>query len=188
VVGPDSGVLTLIVSQDPMYVTFPVSDRDFLRARAAGQRVGHDDLSDFKVSVRFSDGSTYDQTGTVNFVDVSVNRATDTVLVRATLPNPKNGLKDGQLVTVEVVIGAPQEKVVVPQAALIADQEGVYLFVVENGKAVVKRVKVGSEEGAGVVIQQGLAGGELVIVDHLQSIRPGIAVQATPVERSLAGG
>jgi membrane fusion protein (multidrug efflux system) len=188
VVGPQSGVLTVIVSQDPMYVTFPVSDRDFLQAREAGRRIGHDDLSDFKVRIRFSNGSAYDQLGTVNFVNVTVDRATDTVLVRATVPNGKNVLIDGQLVTVEVIIGAPQEQVVVPQAALIADQQGVYLFVAEDGKAVVKRVKVGGEEGAGVVIEQGLAGGELVIVDHLQSVRPGMAVQASPVERPLAGG
>jgi len=188
VVGPQSGVLTVIVSQDPMYVTFPVSDRDFLRVREAGRRIGYDEFSDFKVRIRFSDGSTYDQVGRLNFVNVVVDRATDTVLVRATVPNPKNGLIDGQLVTVEVEIGAPVEKVVVPQSALIADQQGVYLFAVEDGKAVMKRVKVGGEEGTGIVIEQGLAGGELVIVDRLQSVRPGIAVQASPVERALAGG
>jgi len=188
VVGPDSGVLTVIVSQDPMYVTFPVSDRDFLRARAAGRQVGKTDLSDFKVRIRFSDGSSYDQTGTVNFVNVTVDRATDTVLVRATVPNPKGGLTDGQLVTVEVIIGEPEEKVVVPQAALIADQEGVYVFVVENGKAVMRRVKPGGEEGTGVVISQGLAGGELVIVQGLQSVRPGAAVIANPLQQAVSGG
>jgi membrane fusion protein, multidrug efflux system len=157
VVGPQSGVLTVIVSRDPMYVTFPVSDRDFLRVREAGKQIGRDDLADFKVRIRFSDGSAYDQLGTVNFVNVTVDRATDTVLVRASVPNPKDRLIDGQLVTVEVIVGAPQEQVVVPQSALIADQEGVYIFVADGGKAVVKRVKVGAEEGAGVVIEQGLA-------------------------------
>ena len=188
VVGPQSGVLTVIVSQDPMYVTFPVSDRDFLRAREAGRQVGHGDLSDFKVRIRFSDGSAYDQLGTVNFVNVTVDRATDTVLVRATMPNAKNVLIDGQLVTVEVIIGSPQEQVVVPQSALIADQEGVYLFIAEDGKAVVKRVKPGAEQGTGVVIDQGLAGGELVIVDHLQSMHPGAAVLASPVAPTITGG
>lgn len=188
VVGPDSGVLTVIVSQDPMYVTFPVSDRDFLRAREAGRKIGHDELSDFKVRIRFSDGSTYDQMGTVNFVNVTVDRATDTVLVRATVPNPKNGLIDGQLVTVEVIIGEPQEKVVVPQTALIADQKGVYVFVVEDGKAVARYVTPGGEEGSGVVISKGLAGGELVIVDRLQSVHPGAAVQASPATQAVTGG
>ena len=64
---------------------------------------------------------------------------------------------------------------------LIADQEGVYVFVVEDGKAVMKRVKTGDPSGTGIVIESGLAGGELVIVEGLQSIRPGAPVRATPV-------
>jgi membrane fusion protein (multidrug efflux system) len=187
-VGPDSGVLTIIVSQDPMYVTFPVSDRELLRAREAGRAAGYKDFKDYKVRIRFSDGSAYDQMGTLNFLNVTVDRPTDTVLARATVPNPKAVLIDGQLVTVELEIGAPQEKVVVPQAALIADQGGVYVFVVEDGKAVIKRVKPGGASGTGVVIDEGLAGGELVIVDRLQAVRPGAPVQATPVQPVISGG
>ena len=188
VVGPDTGVLTIIVSQDPMYVTFPVSDRELLRAREAGREVGYQDFKDYKVRIRFSDGSLYDQMGNVNFINVTVDRATDTVLARASVPNPKAVLIDGQLVTVELEIGAPQEKVVVPQAALIADQAGVYVFVVEDGKAVIRRVKTGGESGTGIVIDQGLAGGEQVIVDRLQAVRPGAAVLATPVQPAVTGG
>ena len=95
VVGPDSGPLTMIVSQDPMYVTFPVSQRDLLQAQLSGRQV---DIKDIKVKIRFADGSTYDQEGSINFIDVSVNRATDTVIARATMPNPAGILIDGQLV------------------------------------------------------------------------------------------
>ncbi|MGP0093374.1 MAG: efflux RND transporter periplasmic adaptor subunit [Xanthobacteraceae bacterium] len=182
VVGPDSGVLTVIVSQDPMYVTFPVSQRDFLRAQASGQRV---DVNSIKVQLRFADGSAYAQMGLINFIDVTVDRSTDTVLVRATFPNPRGGLVDGQLVRVNLEAGSPQEKVVIPQAALIADQKGVYVFVVEDGKAVVRRVKTGGESGTGVVIDEGLSGGEQVIVDGLQSLRPGAAVLATPLAQTV---
>jgi membrane fusion protein (multidrug efflux system) len=188
VVGPDSGVLTVIVSVDPMYVTFPVSDRDLLRARHAGREIGYKDFGEFKVTIRFSDGSKYDQTGTINFVNVTVDRSTDTVLARATIPNPKSILIDGQLVTVEVELEKPQDKVVVPQSALIADQGGVYVFVVEDGKAVRRPVKTGGEAGASVVIDEGVAAGDLVIVDRLQSVRPGAAVLANPVQQSITGG
>jgi membrane fusion protein, multidrug efflux system len=177
VVGPDSGVLTQIVSQDPMYVTFPVSQREFLRAREAG---GKRDVSDLKLTIRFADNSTYDQIGRINFVDVSVDRATDTITVRGTFPNPKGVLVDGQFVRVAVEAAAPEEKVVIPQAALLADQQGVYVFVVEDGKAAVKRVKPGPESGTGIVINEGLSGGEQVIVDGLQGVRPGLAVRASP--------
>jgi membrane fusion protein (multidrug efflux system) len=54
------------------------------------------------------------------------------------------------------------------------------VFAVEGGKAAVKRVKSGSTTNTGVVIEQGLAGGELVIVDGLLLVRPGIEVRATP--------
>jgi membrane fusion protein, multidrug efflux system len=182
VVGPASGILTLIVSQDPMYISFPVSQRELLQAQLSG-RMG--DIAGIKIKIRFADGSTYKHEGTVNFVDVSVDRSTDTVLARATMPNPDGALIDGQLVSVAVEAGAPQEKVVVPQSALIADQQGVYVFAVEDGKAVVKRIKTGGESGPNVVVDEGLKGGEQIIVEGLQSIRPGQAVVAAPAATSL---
>jgi membrane fusion protein (multidrug efflux system) len=182
VVGPDSGILTLIVSQDPMYISFPVSQRELLQAQLSGRGL---DLTNIKIKIRFADGSTYKHEGTVNFIDVSVDRSTDTVLARATMPNPDGALIDGQLVSVAVEAGAPQDKVVVPQAALIADQQGVYVFAVEDGKAVVKRIKTGGESGPNVVVDEGLKGGEQIIVEGLQSIRPGQAVQAAPAAAVL---
>lgn len=183
VVSPNSGVLTMIVSQDPMYVTFPVSQREFLRAQEAGRQV---DVGGIKVRIRFANGSTYDQLGRINFVDVTVDRATDTVTARASIPNPQGALIDGQLVRVDLEAGTPEEKVVIPQAALLADQQGVYVFVVEDGKAAVKRVKPGGESGTGTVIDQGLSGGEQVIVEGLQSLRPGAPVRAAPLPAGLS--
>jgi len=180
VVGPDSGNLTLIVSQDPTYVTFPVSEREFLTLRV--------NPKELKVKIRFADGTTYNQVGTINFIDVSVDRATDTVLVRATMPNPDGALIDGELVTVVLETEQPQVKVTVPQAALIADQEGTYVFVVEDGKAAIRRIKPGGEIGQDVIVNDGLKGGEQVIVEGLQSIRPGQPVKAAPTSASIKGG
>jgi membrane fusion protein (multidrug efflux system) len=182
VVGPDTGPLTLIVSQDPMYVSFPVSQREFLNVQTKGKEI---DPKQVKIRIRFADGTTYNQEGTVNFIDVSVDRATDTVLVRGTIPNPNGVLIDNQLVNVSVEAEKPEEKVLVPQAALIADQQGVYVFVVEDGKAAVRRIKPGGESGPNVVVNEGLKGGEQVIVEGLQSIRPGQPVQASPMRTSL---
>lgn len=178
VVGPDSGVLAQIVSDDPMYVTFPVSQREFLALKTNRLPTdGHAPL----VSLKFSDGSTYDQKGRVDFVDVTVERATDTVTVRATLPNPGGKLLDGTLVRVAVQADKSEEKVLVPQSALVADQQGSYVFAVEDGKAVVKRVKVGAEAGAFVAIDEGLAGNEQIVIQGLQNLRPGVPVLASPV-------
>lgn len=183
VVGPDSGALTTIVSQDPMYVTFPVSQRDFLKAQEEDHKI---DVRGLKVQLRFSDGRTYDQVGSIDFVDPSVDRATDTVLVRAVFANPASALIDGQLVRVNLEGGTPQEKVVIPQAALIADQGGTYVFAVVDGKAVVKRVTLGGRNGADAIIDSGLSGGEQVIVDGLQGVRPGAPVRASPMQEAIS--
>jgi membrane fusion protein (multidrug efflux system) len=178
VVGPSSGTLTTIVSQDPMYVTFPVSQRELLRAQERGHQV---DVRNIKVQLRFADGRDYDQPGKIDFVDVTVDRATDTVMVRAIVPNPSFGLIDGQLVRVKLEAETAEDKVVIPQSALLADQEGVYVFIVDDGKAAVKRVKAAGESGTGVVIDSGLSGGEQVIVEGLQGVRPGVPVRASPI-------
>jgi membrane fusion protein, multidrug efflux system len=184
VVSPETGSLTIVVSQDPMYVTFPVSQTQVLQARKEGQT----HIDDIKVMLKFSDGSTYDQVGHINFVDVTVDRGTDAVTVRATIANPNGLLIDNQLVRVLLESGTPMEKLVIPQASLIADQQGSYVFVVDDGKAAVRRIKVGEESGTGVVIESGLSVGDLVIVEGLQNLRPGTPVRATPMPAVTTGG
>jgi len=168
----------LIVSQDPMHVTFPVSQREFLRLRQEGSKTSK---GSYGVRLHFANGTAYEQDGKIDFVDVTVNKATDTIMVRARVPNPANALTDGQFMHVAVQGNMPQEKIVVPQAALLADQEGLYVFVVQDGKAVVKRVKTGSEVGTSIAIEQGLSSGELVVVSGLQSLRPGVPVVSSPM-------
>lgn len=181
VVGPNSGTLATIVSRDPMYVTFPVSQRDFLGFE-------RQNAAKLPVKLHFADGSVYPEVGRVNFVDIKVDRATDTVTVRATFPNPANTLIDGQLVRVAVSAEKPEEKVLVPQAALIVDQQGPYVFLVVDGKAVVQRVRLGAESGPDVVVEDGLKGGEQVVVQGMDTLRPGAAVIATPVPPTVGQG
>ncbi|ACB96059.1 efflux RND transporter periplasmic adaptor subunit [Beijerinckia indica] len=178
VVGPNSGILTTIVSLDPTYVVFPVSQREFLRLKDEERRAAGGVL---KVGLRFSDGSAYEQSGRVNFVDVTVDKSTDTVTVRASVPNPGGTLIDGQLVRVMVEGDKPQERITVPQTALLADQQGAYVFVVEDGKAVIRRLKLGGEIGSDVIVDNGLTGGEQIIVQGIERVRPGGAVTASPV-------
>ena len=188
VVSPESGTLTTIVSVDPMYVLFPVSQREFLELQKKGRQANTaSNAAGLLVRLRFSDGSLYSEPGRINFVDVTVNQGTDTVLVRATVPNAKGVLVDGQLLQVAVEQEKPVERILVPQAALIADQEGTYVFVVEDGKAVVRRVKVGGESGPNAIISEGLKGGEQVVVEGLGSLRPGASVLASPAAPATGG-
>jgi len=182
VVGPDSGVLTTIVSQDPMYLKFPVSEREFLKMRETGGATPRDQV---KVGVKFADGSLYDQSGAIDFVDVRVDKATDTINVRASLPNPKGGLVDGQFVRVVAQSIKPEEKLMAPQAALLADQGGVYVFVAKDGKAEVRRIKTGGAFKDNVIVDDGLTAGDLVVVEGLQKLRPGVPVRATPLANAM---
>src|SRR6516162_6539512 len=180
VVSPDSGTLTTIVSQDPMYVLFPVSQADISHARESGL-----DIEGIKVRLRFADGKIYEQVGKIDFVDVTVDRATDTVQARAVFPNPSGALIDGQLWEVNLEAGKTEEQVVVPQAALLTDQQGVYVFIVEDGKVAIRRIKTGGASGEDIIVTEGLSGDELVVVQGLESLRPGMAVRATPVTAAL---
>jgi membrane fusion protein (multidrug efflux system) len=185
VVSPQSGVLTTIVSQDPTYVLFPVSQRQIMRAREAGNSV---DIIGIRSKLRFSDGSTYGPVGQIDFIDVTVDKATDTVQVRAVFPNTSGALIDGTLVTVSLEAGKPVEQVVVPQAALLTDQQGTYVLIVDDGKVAVRRIKTGGPSGEDMVISEGLSGGEQVIVEGLQVVRPGMTVQAKPAAPALPRG
>ena len=82
----------------------------------------------------------------------------------------------------------PLEKVLIPQAALIIDQQGAYVFIVQDGKVAVRRLKVGAPDGANMVVESGLTGGEQVVVEGVGQLRPGMAVQANPAAPLLSKG
>jgi membrane fusion protein (multidrug efflux system) len=177
-----SGVLATVVSDDPIYVEFPVSMRQIadLAAQHKGE-VSHG--TDIKVHATLANGKTYDQTGDWSFVSNQVDQSTDTVSVRATFPNPKRALVDGAFVTVKVDEGAPEQKLVIPRSALQLDQIGVYVLVVDNdNKAQVRRVTTAEALNTEIAIASGLKAGEKVIVEGIQKARPGQVVNATPVD------
>lgn len=179
-VGPSSGALATIVSRDPIYVQFPLTQRELLEAKRDVREKGGDP-SKVVVRVRLPDGSLYDQPGHLNFVDVTTDPGTDTVTLRAELPNPDGILVDGQYVGVTAQAGDPQSAILVPQSALQLDQQGVFVMVVDTeSKAQARRIQTGREVGPDIVVTQGLGEGDLVITEGVQKIRPGQVVSATP--------
>lgn len=186
VVGPETGPLALLVGQDPMYVTFPVSQRLFLDLDREARRDAEQRL---RVRLRFQDGLRYDQVGQIDFVDVTVASGTDTVTVRARIDNPERRLIDGQFVSVTIEGPEPEQRVVIPQSSMMLDQQGAYVFIVEDGRAAIKRLRLGQPLGGGrIVVEQGLAGGEMLIVDGLQRVRAGQPVQGVPAAPRPARG
>jgi membrane fusion protein (multidrug efflux system) len=179
-VGPNSGALATIVSQDPIYVTFPVTQREILQFRKEGTRANPDALAIF---LQLADGSRYAQPGKFNFLDVTVNQGTDTVQVRATFPNPDRILVDGQLVSVVAEFGAGENVLTVPQQSLQLDQSGLFVLVVDKDhKVQVRRVEKGQPVGASISVTKGLEPGDLVITEGIQRVRPGQVVQASEIK------
>jgi membrane fusion protein, multidrug efflux system len=180
-VSPSSGILATIVSQDPIYVTFQASEADVIeykhRIAASADKNPH-----VTIHIKLPDGSMYPHPGLTNFLDVQVQPDTDTVQVRAQLPNPEGMLIPGGIVDVIVERGAPQSSLLIPQSAVQLDQAGHYVMVVDDAKKVEqRRIEAGVEQGRDVVVKQGLKQGELVIVEGIQKVHPGQVVSASVV-------
>ncbi len=185
-VGPASGTLATIVSRDPIYVQFPVTQRDLLGARKTIEDKGGN-ARDVKVRVRLPDGSLYEHAGRLDFVDVTTDPGTDSVTLRAELPNPDGILVDRQYVGILLEAGAPESAILIPQSALQVDQQGVYVMILDaDGKAQTRRIETGQNKGADAVVTKGLAEGELVITQGIQQVRPGQAVSAAPATSAAA--
>src|ERR1700733_3384739 len=190
VVNPGSGVLTTIVSQDPMYVVFPVSVRAGLELRDRYATRGG--FNAVLIKLRLPDGRLYDQTGKLNFVDNTVAQSTNTFLVRGAIPNPPlhdpsttggpvRELTDGEFVTVMLEGVQPVEVLAVPRSAVLSDQQGDYVFTVgADNKAEQRRIQLGQSTPTIAAVINGLALGDKVIVEGLQRVRPGQPVAPGP--------
>ena len=190
VVTPSSGVLTTIVSQDPMYVTFPVSVREgvMLRDRYA-TRGGFNAVV---IRLRLPDGRPFNQVGKLNFLNNTIDQNTDTILLRGEIPNPPlfnqqtagGGLReltDNEFVTVLLEGVQPVEVLAIPRSAVLSDQQGDHVFVLgADNKAEQRQIKLGQSTSTIAAVTSGLSEGEKVIVEGLQRVRPGQPVAPGP--------
>lgn len=182
-----SGTLATIVSRDPIYVQFPVTQRDLLEARQTIEEKGGN-AREVKVHVRLPDGTLYEHAGRLDFVDVTTDPGTDSVTLRASLPNPDGLLVDRQYVGVVLESGAPESAILIPQSALQVDQQGSFVFIIDaQSRAQVRRIETGQSKGADVVVKKGLAEGDLVITQGIQQVKPGQAVRAAPAAAAVGG-
>ena len=173
-VQPSSGKLATIVSQDPVYVIFQASQRDVLEYK---RRIAEYKDSHVTIHIKLPNGSIYPHPGLTNFLDVQVDPNTDTVAVRAQVPNPDRLLIPGGVVGVTMERGTPRSALLIPQSAVQLDQAGRYVLVVDAAKKVeLRRITTGVEQGRDIVVTDGLKEGELVIVEGIQKVRPGQVV------------
>jgi membrane fusion protein (multidrug efflux system) len=190
VVSPSSGTLTTIVSQDPIYVSFPVSFREALELRQ--KYLPRGGFNAVVIHIRLPDGRMYAQTGKLDFVSNTITANTDTITLRGEIANPLlpdhvqtrsnvRELYDGEFVSVLLEGVQPVEILAVPRAAVLSDQQGDYVYVVgADNKAEQRRVQLGQSTSTIAAIISGLKEGEHVIVEGLQRVRPGQPVSPGP--------
>src|SRR3984893_1497027 len=198
VVTPGSGVLTTIVSQDPMYVVFPVSVRQGLELRERYATRGG--FNAVVIKARLPDGRLYDQTGKLDFVNNTIAQSTATFLVRGVIPNPTlhdpsttggpvRELTDGEFVTVSLEGVQPVEVLAIPRSAVLSDQQGDYVLIVgADNKAEQRRIQLGQSTSTIAGVISGLALGDQVIVEGLQRVRPGQPVSPGPASPLIQSG
>ena len=195
VVGPSSGALATIVSQDPMYVTFPVPVREALELR--DRYASRGGFNAVVIRLRLSNGRLYEKTGHLNFASNTITTNTDTITVRGEIANPPRfeapgtpapvrELVDGEFVTVLLEGVQPVQVLAVPRAAVLADQRGSYVYVVGGDNTVEqRRIQVGQSTTTLAGIISGLQQGEHVIAEGLQKVRPGTRVAPGPASAQL---
>jgi RND family efflux transporter MFP subunit len=187
----DETPLTTIVSQDPMYATFDIDERTYLRARKflAQAGLGTEQQKKLPVFIGLASEEGFPHEGTVNFVDNQVDANSVSVWVRGVFANPDGLLTPGLFVRVRLPLGGPHRAILVPERALRTDQGQKYVFVVsDKNDAIDRRVEVGDQHGQRRVILQGVEPGERVIVSGLQRVRAGAKVQPVEDRPGKAGG
>lgn len=178
-VGPESGPLAVLVRQDPMHVSFSISQRQLVEARRPG---AEREIGNVRVRLLLPDGSTYAEPGRLDFGGVQADARTDSVPMRAVFPNPGRLLLDGMGVRVVLELAQPQQALIIPQSALLADQQGSYVFVVEAGnRAAIRRLRTEPRRDGTAVVLEGLTPGETVIAQGQTRIRPGAVVAPRPL-------
>ncbi|QDK36870.1 efflux RND transporter periplasmic adaptor subunit [Bdellovibrio sp. NC01] len=181
VANSENSLLTTISQTDPAYVNFSYTDNELLqlqRLAATGKLSRPDSLEKIEVQIRMGDGQLYPQIGYLNFNDQIVDTSTGTVKARASIANANSVLRPGQFVSVFVKGFVLRNVITVPLKSVVQTQNGPIIFsVTENNIARQISVELGEEIVNDVVVNRGLRGGEVIVVEGASKIRNGQTVK-----------
>ncbi|MFL4470584.1 efflux RND transporter periplasmic adaptor subunit [Tateyamaria armeniaca] len=188
-VSADQTVLTSIVSADPIYFYFDIDERYFLayardaRTRGVSLQEGGGGL---EVKVTLSDESIPPMSGYLDFSENRIDAQTGTMRIRAVVENPDEVLTPGLFGRVNVPGSLPYEGILLPDEAIVADQNRRLVMTVDGeGNVVPREVRPGPRIDGYRVIRDGLDGSEVVVVNGVVRARPGSVVAPEMVELPL---
>ncbi|HHJ3198293.1 TPA: multidrug efflux RND transporter periplasmic adaptor subunit VmeY [Vibrio parahaemolyticus] len=184
-VSPSSGVLTTLVSLDPVHTSFSVSERERLAMgmdRIKGD--GSAESNGVEVQLELENGQFFEHLGQLDFLGNRIDTKTGTIAMRALVPNPEHKLLPGQHIKVNLRDKNTRDVIVVPRRAVQTDLEGDFVMVTTEGNVAERRnVELGPQVEQGIIIREGLEKGEAVITQGLQRVRNGVEVRVqTPTE------
>lgn len=179
-VTPSSGSLTTINSTNPIYVTFPLSSEDYAAISSIDKKAD----ARRKVELFFQNGDKYELNGVQDFLDNKVDQTTGTVTLRATFQNPNNKLLHGEFVNVRLFANNPVKVPVVPIVAVQENQEGKYVYTIDNkGLPKLTYIKTQGQSGDNWIVKDGLKHGDKVIVEGILKVIPGSPVKIVSKEQ-----
>jgi RND family efflux transporter MFP subunit len=178
-----AGLLTTIVSLDPIYFYFDMSEADYLayeRATAKGRMRSTRDGS-VGVSLHLSDEKGWPHEGHLNFVENQVDRSAGTIRARAVFPNPDLLLTGGQFGRIRIPGSEPYQAILIPDAAIVTDQSRKIVLTVNDDNVVVpKIIRPGPSQEGLRIVRSGLSPTDKIIINGLVRARPGAKVTPHP--------
>ncbi|ASY55028.1 efflux RND transporter periplasmic adaptor subunit [Sinorhizobium sp. CCBAU 05631] len=186
--GSASPVLTTLVSVDPIYASFNVSEEVVAAALAKlSASAGAESIEQIPVQIGTAADEGTPISGHIQLINNEVDAATGTIRVRAALQNADGRLISGQFVRIRIGDPAPAEKLVISDRAIGSDQDKKFVLVVgSDNKVEYRQVTLGPTADGLRIIETGLKPGESIVVNGLQRVRPGVVVAPQPAEQATA--
>lgn len=177
-------ILATITRLDPLYVSFSVAEND-IAARYLLMNTAVDDSQDSNPTARLvmQDGTTHPMEGYIDYVSRIVESATGTIEARAVIPNPDMDLLPGQFVRVQLPRIEVANAIAVPQRAVVQSGRRSVVYIVDaNDTIQVREVTLGVRVDSRMLVEEGLASGDRVVVEGLSLLRPGARVRAQEID------
>ena len=173
--------LARITQLDTVYVDLPRASEDFLRMRRALRDGALSRAADLqtRVQLQLEDGSTFPQVARLEFADVTVNETTSSLTLRLSVDNPQHDLLPGMFVRARLPEGVREQIWLVPQRGVSRDRQGQasVLLANQDNRVELRKVTVERAIEDAWLVTDGLRDGDRIILDRLQFLRPGVAVQ-----------